>query len=342
MSGSLLKLFFLRVWQSVPTLFLVSLVAFGLIRLLPGDPVLLMLGERGATPEVVAELRANMGLDQPLPIQYLKFLKQAVQFNFGESVVSNRPVMEEFMDRFPATIELGFFALSFALFLGVPLGIFAAVKRGTLWDRGLMGASLFGYSMPIFWWGLILILVFSVHLGWTPVSGRISPMFDIEPWSGFLLIDVWVRDIGIDGFFNALKYLILPSIVLGTVPLAAIARMTRSSLLEVLKEDYVRTAKAKGLKPRVVVVHHALKNALIPIVTVMGLMVGTVLTGAVLTETIFSWPGIGKWLVTSVIARDYPVIQGGILLISFFVISVNIFVDFIYLLLNPKLRTSTS
>lgn len=338
----MIKVFCLRVLQSVPTLILVSVVAFGMIRLLPGDPVLSMLGERGGSPELVAELRATLGLDQSLPVQYLKFLKEAVNGRFGESIVSNRSVFEEFMDRFPATVELGLFALLFAVGLGIPLGIFAAVKRGTLWDRGLMGISLFGYSMPIFWWGLILILIFSVHLGWTPVSGRISPLYDVEPWSGFLLIDVWVRGLGWAGFVDSLKYLILPSLVLGTVPMAAIARMTRSSLLEVLKEDYVRTARAKGLKPVTVVVHHALKNALIPIVTVIGLMFGTILTGAVLTESIFSWPGIGKWLVSSVIARDYPVIQGGILLISFFVILVNISVDVIYVWINPKLKGSAS
>lgn len=329
-----------RLWQSLPTLFLVSVVAFSLIRLLPGDPVLLMLGERGASPEVVAELRSELGLDRPLFTQYFKFVSQALKGDLGRSIVSKRSVTEEFMGRFPATVELGFFALCFAVFVGVPLGIFAAIKRSTLWDRFLMGLSLFGYSMPIFWWGLLLILVFSVGLGWTPVSGRINPVFDVDPWSGFLLIDVWVRGAGWNGFVSALNYLILPAFVLGTVPMAAIARMTRSSLLEVLKEDYVRTAKAKGLKSSTVIVHHALKNALIPIVTVVGLMFGTILTGAVLTETIFSWPGIGKWLVASVIARDYPVIQGGILLISFFVILINVLVDVIYMFLNPRLRSS--
>ena len=338
----MIKVFLARVWRSVPTLFVVSLVAFGMIRLLPGDPVLLMLGERGGSPELVEELRSKLGLDQSLPVQYLKFLKGAVQGQFGQSIVSNRAVTEEFFDRFPATMELGFFALIFAIGIGIPLGILSAVRRGTLIDRGLMGLSLLGYSMPIFWWGLLLILLFSVQLGWTPVSGRISALFDVEPWSGFLLIDVWVRGLGFEGFLNALKYLILPSFVLGTVPMAAIARMTRSSLLEVLREDYVRTAKAKGLTPLRVVAHHALKNALIPIVTVVGLMFGTILTGAVLTETIFSWPGIGKWLVGSVIARDYPVIQGGVLLISFFVISVNILVDVTYIYLNPKLKEGAS
>jgi dipeptide transport system permease protein len=334
----MIRFFLKRVLQSIPTLFIVSLVAFGMIRLLPGDPVLILLGERGGSPEVVQELRSTLGLDQPLAVQYVKFLKEAVSGRFGQSIVSHRPVSEEFWSRFPATVELGALALLFAIGAGIPLGIFSAVKRGSLWDRVMMGVSLFGYSMPIFWWGLLLILIFSVHLGWTPVSGRISPMYDVDPWSGFLLVDVWVRGLGWEGFVNALKYLILPAFVLGTVPMAAIARMTRSSLLEVLKEDYVRTAKAKGLAPLKVVVHHALKNALIPIVTVVGLMFGTVLTGAVLTETIFSWPGVGKWLVTSVIARDYPVIQGGVLLISFFVIAVNILVDVAYVYLNPKLK----
>lgn len=338
----MLKIFLKRSVQSLPTLLFISLVSFSLIRLLPGDPVLIMLGERGGSPELVAELRATLGLDQPLPIQYLHFVKEAVQGNLGQSIVTRRPVFEEFMDRFPATVELGLFAMVFALGVGLPLGIMAAVKRNTFLDRFFMGVSLFGYSMPIFWWGLILILIFSVNLGWTPVSGRIAAAFDVEPWSGFILLDVWVRGAGWEGFVNSLKHLILPSLVLGTVPMAAIARMTRSSLLEVLNEDYVRTAKAKGLSQKKVVVHHALKNALIPIVTIVGLMLGTILTGAVLTETIFSWPGIGKWLVTSVIARDYPVIQGGILLISFFVIFVNVLVDSLYVILNPRLRGAES
>lgn len=334
----MIKALLKRILHSVPTLIGVSLVAFLLIRLVPGDPVLLMLGERGGSPELVAEMRENLGLDQPLYTQYLRFIGKAIQGDLGESITSKRGVWTEFSDRFPATVELSLVALFWAVMLGIPLGVVAAIKRRQWLDHVLMSVSLIGYSMPIFWWGLILILVVSVNLGWTPVSGRISVAYDIEPWTGFLLIDVWKRGEGIAAFWEAIRHMILPAIVLGTIPFAAIARMTRSSLLEVLREDYVRTARAKGLSSYSVVFVHALKNALIPVVTVIGLMLGTLLTGAVLTETLFSWPGVGRWLVASVLARDYPVLQGGVLLLSVIIVTVNIAVDFVYMWLNPRLR----
>lgn len=327
-----------RILHSLPTLFAVSLVAFLLIRLVPGDPVLLMLGERGGSPEAVAEMRHNLGLDRPLWQQYLGFIKNAAQGELGESIISKRSVWEEFCDRFPATAELSVLALFWSILVGIPLGVFAALKRGKTLDHLLMSVSLVGYSMPIFWWGLLLILVFSVSLGWTPVSGRIGAAHDIEAWSGFMLIDVWVRGEGWTGFVQAIRHLLLPCLVLGTIPMAAIARMTRSSLLEVLREDYIRTAKAKGMTHMRVVFVHALKNALIPVVTVIGLMMGSLLTGAVLTETLFSWPGIGRWLVSSVLARDYPVLQGGVLITSILIILVNMLVDVLYTRLNPRLR----
>ena len=334
----MLRFFCKRLLHAVPTLLGVSLIAFLLIRLIPGDPVLLMLGERGASPEAVAEMRHNLNLDQSLWSQYIKFIWRALHGDLGESVFSKRGVWAEFTDRFPATVELSLVAMFWAVLMGIPMGVVAALRRRQWLDHFLMSASLIGYSMPIFWWGLILILVFSVHLGWTPVSGRISELYDIEPWSGFLLIDVWRRGYGWAGVWTALRYLFLPALVLGTIPVAAIARMTRSSLLEVLREDYVRTAKAKGLSSFRVVFVHALKNALLPIVTVIGLMLGTLLTGAVLTETLFSWPGVGRWLVASVLARDYPVLQGGVLLLSLMIVSVNIAVDLLYTWLNPRLR----
>lgn len=334
----MLKFLGQRFWHSLPTLVAVTLVAFLLIRLVPGDPVLLMLGERGGSPEAVAEMRQNLGLDKPLWQQYLVFLKNAVSGNFGESIISKRGVWSEFCDRFPATFELSFLALLWSVFIGIPFGVFAALNRRKFWDHTLMTVSLVGYSMPIFWWGLLLILVFSVQLGWTPVAGRMSAAFDVEPWSGLMLVDVWVRGLGWEGFRSALSHLFLPTLVLGTIPMAAIARMTRSSLLEVLREDYIRTAKAKGLPHMIVVFKHALKNALIPVVTVIGLMMGALLTGAVLTETLFSWPGIGRWLVSSVVARDYPVLQGGVLITSFLIVFVNVLVDLIYTWINPRLR----
>lgn len=327
-----------RLMHALPTLFGVSVIAFLLIRLIPGDPVLLMVGERGASPEVVAEIRANLGLDKPLWQQYVQFVGNAFRGDLGTSVFSRRPVWSEFADRFPATVELSLVALIWSVLIGIPLGVVAAVKRRRWPDHALMSASLVGYSMPIFWWGLMLILFFSVRLGWTPVSGRFSAAFDVEPFTGFALIDVWVRGLGWAGFRDALAHMILPALVLGTIPVAAIARMTRSSLLEVLREDYVRTAKAKGLSFYQIVFKHALSNALIPVVTVIGLMLGTLLTGAVLTETLFSWPGVGRWLVSSVLARDYPVLQGGVLLLAMIIVFVNTFVDVIYMWLNPRLR----
>jgi len=326
------------------TLIGVSIVAFSLIRMVPGDPVLMMLGERGTSQENYNEMKSNLGLDKPYLTQYFFYVKNAMQGDLGESVVSNQSVTSEFFSRFPATLELSFVALIFAIIVGLPLGIIAALKRNTVFDYTFMGISLVGYSMPIFWWGLILILVASVNifdlplLGWTPVSGRISPMFDIDPRTGFLFIDVWFSDEKWPAFIDALKHVILPAIAMGTIPLAVIARMTRSSLLEVLGEDYIRTAKAKGLSLFRVVIFHGLRNALIPIVTVIGLSFGTVIKGAILTETIFSWPGIGKWLVNSVTSLDYPVIQGGILLIAVAVVIVNLIVDFTYLIIDPKLR----
>lgn len=323
----------------IPTLIGASVIAFALIRFVPGDPILNRLGERGGDPEVVARMRAEVGLDKPMVEQYLIFIKNAVKGDMGMSIVSKRPVSEEFWARFPATLELSFVALLWSVLLGLPLGILAAVKRNSFFDYSVIGISLIGYSMPIFWWGLIVVILFSVNLGWLPVSGRIEVMYDIPAITGFLLIDSLRSSEGWPAFISALKHLVLPAIVLGTIPLAVMARMTRSSLLEVLGEDYVRTAKAKGLAKFRVIYIHALRNAMIPIVTVVGLLVGTLLTGAVLTETIFSWPGIGRWLVTSVQARDYPVIQGGVLYLSFLIVMINLTVDLVYLWVYPRMRS---
>ena len=252
-------------------------------------------------------------------------------------MITQEPVVREFAALFPATIELALCAIVFALVVGIPAGMLAAVRRNSVFDHGVMGVSLTGYSMPIFWWGLLLILLFSVQLGWTPVSGRIDVRYFIEPVTGFLLIDTLLSDES-GAFASALSHLILPAVVLGTVPLAVIARMTRSAMLEVLGEDYMRTARAKGLPAWRVVGLHALRNALIPVVTVIGLQVGVLFTGAILTETIFSWPGIGKWLIEAIGRRDYPVLQGGILLIGAVVMAVNLIVDLAYGLVNPRIR----
>lgn len=334
------KLIVKRLIASLPTLFGVSLVAFAFIRLVPGDPILAMFGERGVSAEMYAEMEANLGLDKPVVAQYFSFVGRAITGDFGKSIVSREPVIKEFFARFPATVELGFLGMLLAILIGIPIGIIAAVKRNTPWDYTLMGTSLVGYSMPIFWWALVLIMFFSVNKGWTPVSGRISVMYDINQVTGLLLIDAWFSDEPWLAFKSAVHHLILPTLVLATVPLASIARMTRSSLLEVLREDYIRTAKSKGLTVKSVVVIHALRNALIPIVTVIGLLLGSVLTGAILTETIFSWPGIGRWLVTAVEARDYPIVQGSILLIACVIIFVNLMVDIAYIVVNPTLRSA--
>lgn len=332
------RLLFKRLVHAIPTLFGVTVIAFLLIRMIPGDPVQLMLGERGGSPEAVAELRHNLGLDRSLVAQYFQFIGNAARGDLGKSIVSQRDVSQEFRDRFPATVELSLAAMIWAVAFGIPLGVVAALKRNRFLDHLLMSVSLIGYSMPIFWWGLLLIMFVSVHLGWTPVSGRMSATLDVEPWSGFMLVDTLRDGLGWAGFKEALSHLFLPALVLGTIPFAAIARMTRSSLLEVLREDFVRTARAKGLSFYRVIFVHALKNALLPVVTVIGLMLGTLLTGAVLTETIFSWPGVGRWLVASVLARDYPVLQGGVLLIAMIIVFVNIGVDVLYTWLNPRLR----
>ena len=333
MFGFLLR----RVALIVPTFFGVTLLAFALIRLIPGDPVENLSGERGMDPERRLRLLHQFGLDQPLYTQYFDYIGNVLRGDLGTSLTTHEPVLTEFLTLFPATFELAFFALIFAICVGLPAGILAAIKRNTVADYAVMGVSLTGYSMPIFWWALLLILLFSVQLGWTPVSGRLAVQFDVPATTGFMLIDT-LRSGEPGAFRSALSHLILPTIALGTIPLAVIARMTRSSMLEVLREDYVRTARAKGLPQLQVVMVHALRNALIPVITVIGLQVGLLLSGAILTETIFSWPGIGNWLIHGVQSRDYPVVQGGILLIATIVISVNLIVDLLYGVINPRIR----
>ncbi len=321
----------------VPTFFGVSLVAFTFIRLLPGDPVELLAGERGMSAERHAALMQQYGFDLPIWQQYLQFMGKVLQGDLGTSIVTKQPVLDEFLTLFPATVELSLVAILLATLIGLPAGVIAAVRRGSVFDHSIMGVSLTGYSMPIFWWGLLLIIFFSGILGWTPVSGRLSLMYFFEPVTGFMIIDAILS--GEDGALaSALHHLILPAFVLGTIPLAVIARQTRSAMLEVLQEDYVRTARAKGLPTWRVVGLHALRNALITVVTVIGLQVGVLLAGAILTETIFAWPGVGKWIVDSISRRDYSSVQGGLLLIALVVMVVNLVVDLLYGLVNPRIR----
>ena len=321
----------------VPTFIGITIVAFAFVRVLPGDPVLLMAGERGVSPERHAELMAQLGFDRPIWQQYLDYVWNLLHGDFGQSLVTKKPVLVEFFALFPATVELSICAIIVAILLGIPAGGIAAVKRGSWFDQGLMGISLVGYSMPIFWWALLLIIFFSGVLQWTPVSGRISLLYYFPSVTGFMLIDSLLS--GQKGAFaSAVSHLILPTIVLATIPLAVIARQTRSAMLEVLGEDYVRTARAKGLPVRRVVGLHALRNAMIPVITTIGLQVGVLMAGAILTETIFSWPGIGKWMLDSIFRRDYPVVQSGLLLIAFIIMLVNLVVDLLYGLINPRIR----
>ncbi len=321
----------------MPTFIGVTIVAFGFIRVLPGDPVLLLAGERGVSEERYRQLMEQFGFSRPLWEQYLDYLGGVLTGDLGNSIVTKKPVVAEFLALFPATVELALCAIVLAVAIGLPLGIFAAVRRGSVADQAIMGTALVGYSMPIFWWGLLLIILFSGILQWTPVSGRISLMFFFPQVTGFMLIDSLLS--GQKGaFLSAVSHLALPSVVLATIPLAVIARQTRSAMLEVLGEDYVRTARAKGLAPARVIGLHALRNALIPVITTIGLQVGVLLGGAILTETIFSWPGIGKWMLDSISRRDYPVVQGGLLMIAAIVMIVNLTVDMLYGLVNPRIR----
>jgi len=321
----------------IPTMLGITLVAFSFIRLLPGDPVLLMAGERGVSPERYAQISAQLGYDKPVWQQYFTYLGNLLQGDLGNSIVTKKPVLAEFLSLFPATVELAVVAIIIATMIGVPVGVIAAIKRGSWFDQISMTGALVGFSMPIFWWGLLLIIMFSGILQWTPVSGRISLMYFFPQVTGFMLIDSLLS--GQKGAFaSAVSHLILPSIVLATIPLAVIARQTRSAMLEVMGEDYVRTARAKGLSTRRVIGVHALRNAMIPVITTIGLQIGVLMAGAILTETIFSWPGIGKWMIDSISRRDYPVVQSGLLLIAGIVMIVNLIVDLTYGLINPRIR----
>lgn len=326
-----------KILYLIPTFFGITIVAFGFVRILPGDPVLLMAGERGISPERHAELSHQLGFDQPVWAQYFSFIGHLFQGDLGNSLVTKRPVVHEFLSLFPATLELAVVAMILAVVIGVPVGVLAAVKRGSWFDQLSMTTALVGFSMPIFWWGLLLIILFSGVLHWTPVSGRIGLLYFFKPVTGFMLIDSLLS--GQKGAFtSAASHLVLPSIVLATIPLAVIARQTRSAVLEVMGDDYVRTARAKGLSSRRIVMVHVLRNALIPVITTIGLQVGMLMAGAILTETIFSWPGIGKWMIDAISRRDYPVVQSGLLMIAVIVMLVNFVVDLTYGLINPRIR----
>lgn len=315
----------------------ISLISFSIIRLIPGDPVQHIIGERGASEERVAEIKKSLGLDQPVPVQFLKFTKNAMVGDFGESTVSKQPVLSEFKVLWPATVELAFVALLWSSLIGLALGMLAAVKRNSFWDYGAVSLSTLGFAMPIFWWGLIVIFFFSVQLGIFPVSGRIDVMFDVPYKTGFYFIDTILSGQW-DAFASACKYIVLPAFVLGTVPLALIVRVARASIIDVAEEDYVRTARAKGLPYKTILFKHIFKNALPQILTSIGLAMGQLLTGAILTETLFSWPGMGRWIIKSIEARDYPVVQAGVFYSMLIIIIVNWITDESVKMVSPKLR----
>lgn len=339
----MLRFLLTRLAAVVPTVLGITLLAFVLARLLPGDPVEVMLGERIADRATHDAMLARLGLDQPLHVQYLTYLQRLVQGDLGQSLVNRRPVLDEFLALFPATIELTACALAVSVLGGVLLGTLAALRRGTWFDQGLMGLSVVGHSMPIYWWGLLVIMFFSVWMREVlpalalPVSGRIDVAYDVPVRTGFMLIDTLLSNEP-GAFRSACRHLVLPAAVLGTYAMAIVARMTRSSLLETLGQDYVRAARARALPAWRVVGLHGLRNALIPVITVIGLQTGALLGGAVLTETIFSWPGVGRWLVDAIYRRDYTVLQGGLLLIALVVIAVNLLVDVLYGIIDPRIR----
>jgi peptide/nickel transport system permease protein len=327
-----------RLLLLVPILLGLSILVFLWIRNLPGGPAIALLGER-ATPESIAMINRQYGLDKPIHVQYWSYLKRSSQGEFGESTRSRRPVVDEFRERLPATIELAVAAGLFAVIIGIPLGFLAAKRYQGVLDHTSLVLSLVGISTPIFFLALILKYIFAVKLGLLPSVGRIGILIEIDHPTNFYTVDALLAgDIG--AFVDVGKHLVLPAIALGSIPLAIIARITRAAVLDVQNEDYVRTARAKGLAPITVDYRHVLRNAMLPISTIIGLQVGLLLSGAVLTETVFAYPGIGSWLVEAIKNRDYPVIQAGVLFVAVIVVFVNLLVDLSYAVLNPRIRLS--
>jgi len=328
-----------RLLLLVPILLGLSILVFAWIRALPGGPAEALLGER-LTPESRQQIEEQYGLDDPVFVQYWRYLKTTVvDRDLGTSINTRRPVSEELKERFPATIELAVAAMLFAMVLGVPLGYVAAKRYGGPVDQASLVVSLLGVSMPIFFLAILLKYIFAIQLGLLPTVGRISVLIDIEHPTNFYVLDAIIAG-DPEALWDVIKHLILPAIALGSIPLAIVARITRAATLDVQNEDYVRTARAKGLPPRIVDTRHIFRNALLPIATIIGLQTGLLLSGAVLTETVFAWPGMGTWLVEAIDNRNYPVLQGGILFVSLVFVLVNLLVDLSYALINPRIRVS--
>ena len=355
----LTRYIFRRLLLLVPVLLGISIITFGMLRMIPGDPAMIMMGEH-ATPEEVAKFRHKMGLDKPIYVQYLRYMQDLLKMDLGRSIMTNRPVTQEISQRFPATFELTLGAMVFSTFFGVIAGIVAAYNHNSFLDVLIMFIALVGVSMPIFWLGLMLAYLFGFKLQWLPPSGRLTVGIELLPlakawaleealkghdalhalldfFSGFYVLDALLTG-NWRALWDVIKHLILPSVALGSIPMAIIARMTRSSLLETLNEDYIRTARAKGLYERTVLFSHALRNALLPIVTVIGLQLGFLLGGAILTETIFSWPGLGRLVVNRILARDYPSVQGTVIVIASTFVFINLIVDISYAYLDPRIH----
>ena len=327
-----------RLLLLVPILVGLSLLVFLWIRALPGGPAQALLGER-ATDAQIQQINREYGLDKPIHVQYFRYVKTVGRLDFGQSVTTRRDVTEELRQKFPATVELALAAMFFSIIFGIPLGFFAAKRYGGLFDNLSLVGSLLGVSIPIFFLGIILKYIFAIKLGLLPTVGRIDVLIDLEHPTGFYVLDALIAG-NMHAFLDTIKHLILPAIALGSIPLSIIARITRAAVLDVQNEDYVRTARAKGMSPGIVDRRHVLRNALLPIVTVIGLQVGFLLAGAVLTETVFAWPGIGTWLVDAIESRNYPVLQGGILFVALVFVLVNLIVDVSYAFLNPRIRLS--
>jgi peptide/nickel transport system permease protein len=327
-----------RLLLLVPILIGLSILVFLWIRALPAGPAESLLGER-ATAETIREIERQYGLDKPIHIQYWKYVQTVAQGDLGTTIRTRRPVTDELKERFPATIELTVAALLFATLLGIPLGFVAAKRYGTWVDHSSLVLSLLGISIPVFFLAILLKYIFAVELGLLPTVGRISVLINIDHPTNFYTLDALIAgDLG--AFWDVLKHLMLPAIALGSIPLAVTARITRAAVLDVQNEDYVRTARAKGLSPRIVDSRHIFRNALLPITTIIGLQTGLLLSGAVLTETVFAFPGMGTWLVEAIRQRDFPVLQGGILFVSLVFVLVNLLVDISYAFINPRIRVS--
>ncbi|UIO45327.1 ABC transporter permease [Brevibacillus brevis] len=325
-----------RILMLIPVLVGMSIIVFSIIRAIPGDPALTILGEK-ATPQAIADIREALGLNNPWYIQYFDYMKNILSGNLGESLQTNAPISDEIMPYLAATTELTIVSMLIAVFIGVNAGILSAWKQNSWFDYCAMLIALVGVSMPIFWLGLMEQWVFAQELKWLPSVGRDNSRNPIEAITHFYILDTMMAGRW-DQLWEVIKHLILPGIALGTIPMAIIARITRSSMLEVMRADYVRTARAKGLTQFWVVYKHALKNALIPVLTVIGLQTGLLLGGAVLTETIFGWPGVGRYIVTAIGNRDYPVIQSGILVIATIFVLINLLVDLLYAHIDPRIK----